>query len=88
MEGATAWEYFWKITVPYISPMLIASLVYTIVDSFVDPSNEVMTLVLNQSKQWEHGYSAAMAWAYFAIIGVILAIVLAIINKFVYYEVD
>lgn len=88
MEGATAWEYFWKITLPYISPMLIASLVYTIVDSFVDPSNEVMTLVLNQSKQWEHGYSAAMAWAYFAIIGVILAIVLGIINKFVYYEVD
>lgn len=88
MEGATSWEYFWKITLPYISPMLIASLVYTIVDSFVDPSNEVMTLVLNQSKQWEHGYSAAMAWAYFAIIGVILAIVLGIINKFVYYEVD
>ena len=88
MEGATSWEYFWKITVPYISPMLIAALVYTIVDSFVDPSNDVMTLVLNQSKQWEHGYSAAMAWAYFAIIGAILAVVLAVINRFVYYEVD
>ena len=88
MEGATAWEYFWKITVPYISPMLIAALVYTIVDSFVDPGNEVMTLVLNQSKQWEHGYSAALAWAYFAIVGVILAVVLAIINRFVYYEVE
>ncbi len=88
MEGATAWEYFWKITVPYISPMLIAALVYTIVDSFVDPGNEVMTLVLNQSKQWEHGYSAALAWAYFAIVGVILGIVLAIINRFVYYEVE
>ena len=88
MEGATSWEYFWKITVPYISPMLIAALVYTIVDSFVDPSNDVMTLVLNQSKQWEHGYSAALAWAYFAIVGAILAIVLAIINRFVYYEVE
>ncbi|MBR1723867.1 MAG: sugar ABC transporter permease [Ruminococcus sp.] len=88
MEGATSWEYFWKITVPYISPMLIAALVYTIVDSFVDPSNDVMTLVLNQSKQWEHGYSAAMAWAYFAIVGAILAVVLAVINRFVYYEVD
>ncbi len=88
MEGATSWEYFWKITLPYISPMIIASLVYTIVDSFVDPSNEVMTLVLNQSKQWEHGYSAAMAWAYFAIVGVVLAIVMAIVNRFVYYEVD
>lgn len=88
MEGATAWEYFWKITIPYISPMILASLVYTIVDSFVDPSNEVMTIVLNKSSSWEHGYSAAMAWAYFLIVGVVLAIVVAIINKFVYYEVE
>lgn len=88
MEGATAWEYFWKITIPYISPMILTSLVYTIVDSFVDPSNEVMTIVLNKSSSWEHGYSAAMAWAYFLIVGIVLAIVVAIINKFVYYEVE
>lgn len=89
MEGATAWEYFWKITIPYISPMILASVVYTIVDSFVDPSNEVMTIVLQKSSvDWQHGYSAAMAWAYFLIVGIVLAIVVAIINKFVYYEVE
>ena len=88
MEGATAWEYFWKITVPYISPMIIASLVYTVVDSFVDPTNAVMQQVLSQSSQWHHGLSAAMAWAYFAIVGVVLAIVVVIVNKFVYYEVE
>ena len=88
MEGATAWEYFWKITVPYISPMIIASLVYTVVDSFVDPTNAVMQQVLSQSSQWHHGFSAAMAWAYFAIVGVVLAIVVVVVNKFVYYEVE
>ncbi|WP_294406684.1 sugar ABC transporter permease [uncultured Ruminococcus sp.] len=88
MEGATSWEFFWKITLPHISPMILASIVYTVVDSFVDPQNEVMTIVLNKSTNWEHGYSAAMAWAYFAIIAVCLAIVCAIVNKFVYYEVD
>ncbi len=88
MEGATAWEYFWKITVPYISPMIMASLVYTVVDSFVDPTNSVMQQVVSKSSQWEHGYSAAMAWAYFAIVGVVLAIAVVIVNKFVYYEVD
>ena len=88
MEGATAWEYFWKITIPYISPMILTSLVYTIIDSFVDPANEVMTIVLNKASNWEHGYSAAMAWSYFAIVGIVLAIVVAIINKFVYYEVE
>lgn len=88
MEGATAWEYFWKITIPYISPMILASLVYTIVDSFVDPSNDVMTIVLQKASDWQHGYSAAMAWAYFFIVGIVLAIVVAVINKFVYYEVE
>ena len=88
MEGATAWEYFWKITIPYISPMILASLVYTIVDSFVDPSNDVMTIVLQKASDWQHGYSAAMAWAYFLIVGIVLAIVVAVINKFVYYEVE
>ncbi|MDO5125049.1 MAG: sugar ABC transporter permease [Ruminococcus sp.] len=89
MEGATAWEYFWKITIPYISPMILASVVYTIVDSFVNPSNQVMEIVLQKSSsEWQHGYSAAMAWAYFAIIAVILVIVVALVNKFVYYEVE
>ena len=88
MEGATAWEFFWKITLPTISPMILASVVYTVVDSFVDPGNKVMTIVLNKSTNWEHGYSAAMAWAYFLIIGVCLAIIVAILNKVVYYEVE
>ncbi|MBR6872728.1 MAG: sugar ABC transporter permease [Ruminococcus sp.] len=88
MEGATSWEYFWKITIPYISPQILTCLVYTIVDSFVDPGNQVMEKVLSKASSWEHGYSAAMAWAYFAIIGVVLAIVVAIINKFIYYEVE
>ncbi len=88
MEGATAWEYFWKITVPYISPMIMASLIYTVVDSFVDPENKVMRIVLEKQNSWNHGYSAAMAWAYFLIIAVFLVVVVAIVNKFVYYEVE
>ena len=88
MEGATAWEYFWKITIPYISPMILASIVYTVVDSFVDPSNDVMLLVLTKSSSWEHGMMAAMAWSYFAIVGVVLGIVVIIVNKVVYYEVE
>lgn len=87
IEGATSWEFFWKITIPYISPMIVTNLIYTIVDSFIDPSNGVMTLVLSQASAWNHGYSAAMAWAYFMIVILALAIVLPIINKFVYYEV-
>ncbi len=86
MEGATSWEFFWKITFPYISPMILSNLVYTIIDAFVATDNEVMELVLKASKSWEYGTSAALAWIYFAIIGACLAIITVIVNRFVFYE--
>lgn len=88
IEGATAWEFFWKITFPYISPMILSNLVYTVIDAFVSTDNVVMEYVLAQSKNWEYGYSAALAWIYFAIVGACLGIICVIINRFVYYEND
>ena len=67
--------------------MIVANLIYTIIDSFIDTTNGVMELVLQQASDWNHGYSAAMAWAYFLIVILALCIVLPIVNKFVYYEV-
>ena len=88
IEGATAWEFFWKITFPYISPMILTNLVYTVIDAFVSTDNVVMEYVLDQSRNWEYGYSAALAWIYFAIVGACLGIICVIINRFVYYEND
>lgn len=88
IEGATSWEFFWKVTLPYISPMILASVVYTIVDSFISTDNAVMKIVLAKESEWEYGYSAAMAWIYFAVVGIVLAAVALFVNKFVYYEVD
>lgn len=88
IEGATAWEFFWKITFPYISPMILSNLVYTVIDAFVSTDNVVMKYVLAQSRNWEYGYSAALAWIYFAIVGACLGIICVIINRFVYYEND
>lgn len=88
MEGATGWEFFWKITFPTISPMILANLIYTVIDTFVDFDNAVMKLVIGQSKMLEYGYSSALAWIYFAIVGVVLAIITAVASKFVFYQVD
>ncbi|MDE6726960.1 MAG: sugar ABC transporter permease [Oscillospiraceae bacterium] len=86
MEGATSWEFFWKITFPMISPMILANLVYTIIDAFVATDNDVMQYVLSMQRLGEYGFSAAMAWVYFAVIGGILGIIVVIINRFVFYE--
>ena len=88
MEGATGWEFFWKITFPTISPMILANLIYTVIDCFIDSANPVMSQVMSKASLWEYGASAAMAWTYFLIVGVALGIISAIISKFVFYQVD
>lgn len=86
IEGATAWEFFWKITLPYISSMILVNIVYTVIDAFIDPTNKVMERLLSVQSEWKYGYSAAMAWSYFGIILIALGIVFAIMNKLVWYD--
>ncbi|MBR0483659.1 MAG: sugar ABC transporter permease [Oscillospiraceae bacterium] len=88
MEGATAWEYFWKITLPYVSPMILACLIFTVIDSFTSPDNAVMGRVLDMQKDWQYGYAAAMAWVYFIIVLAAVGLITVILNHFIYYEVD
>ena len=45
VEGTTAYESFWKITLPMISPLIITNMVYTTVDLFAQ--SPVMTLAEN-----------------------------------------
>mgnify|MGYP000850699466 FL=1 len=86
IEGATSWEFFWKITLPYVSPMILVNIVYTVIDAFTDPRNEVMARVLEVQSDWQYGYSAAMAWSYFVIILVALGIIFAIMKNLVWYD--
>ncbi len=88
MEGATAWEYFWKITLPYVSPMILANLIFTVIDSFTSPDNLVMGRVLDMQSDWKYGQAAAMAWVYFLIVLAAVGLITVIMNHFIYYEVD
>lgn len=88
VEGATAWEYFWKITFPYVSPFILANLIFTVIDSFTSPTNTVMGRILAMKEDWKFGEASAMAWIYFAIVLAAIGLVTFIVNKFIYYEVD
>lgn len=88
IEGATWWETFWKITFPVISPVTLLNLIYTIVDIFTDYSNPVMSHISKTATgvSLNLPLSTAMAWSYFLMVGVILVIVYAVINRKVFYE--
>ena len=87
IDGCTAWETFWKITFPMISPMILVNAVYTIIDSFTTNSNSVMAYI-NSVYQGSEGQvlSSAMAWMYFIIVMLILAAVVGIFSAFVFYQ--
>ena len=87
IDGCTSWETFWKITFPMISPMILVNGVYTIIDSFTTNSNSVMTYI-NSVYQSSEGQvrSSAMAWMYFLIVMLILALVAALFSAYVFYQ--
>ncbi len=88
IEGASAWEIFWKITLPLISPMLLMNVIYSIIDYFTTSSNPVIKLINAQSANMKFEYAAGLSWVYLLIVSIIIVIVYAFINKRVVYVVD
>lgn len=86
IEGATAWESFWKITFPMTSSLILVNIVYTVIDFCTRSDNEVMTKISDtMTGKMDYGATSAMAWLYFLIVVAALGLVSAIISKWVYY---
>lgn len=89
VEGATGWEEFWKITFPMVSPIILVNIVYSVIDSFTDYGNTVMQLIYNAAnKNMLFEYSATLAWIYFICVFVLLAIIIKLTSKRVFYMVE
>lgn len=86
MEGATAWENFWKITFPMISPLILVNCVYTIVDLFTNETNSMMSNIYSTIfGDIKYGFGSAMAWIYFICVSLILLVCGLIISRKVFY---
>ena len=89
IEGATGWESYWKITFPMISPLIFTCLVYTIIDTFTDYSNELMLTIQQMAfEQLRYAYACAMAWIFFVLVALVILIVNRIVGRYVFYTVE
>ncbi len=87
MEGATAWENFWKITFPMLGPYILLNLVYTIIDSLTNMRNQVVSLIRGYVVSFsDFGYGLAISWIYFLILLLLLALVLSTVGRRVFYH--
>ena len=87
IDGASAWETFWKITLPMVSPMILVNAIYTVIDSFTMSTNGVMSYI---SKVYNEAggnvRSSAMAWIYFLLVMLVIGVVAALCSAFVFYQ--
>jgi ABC-type sugar transport system permease subunit len=84
-DGCSAWEAFWKITLPLMTPVVLLNFIYTVIDSFTDSNNPIVDYILNygfKNNQFEYG--AAMSWIFFLLIFLICGVVFAFMKNRVY----
>lgn len=83
IDGASAWESFWKITLPSLSTTTVIVAVYTIITLSHFSENKVVAYINSQTYavQGGIGYSSATSFIYFAVLVILLAIVFLVLNN-------
>ncbi len=101
IDGAGAWQRFWSVTVPMISPVLFFNLVLGVINSFQAFTNAyvmtsggpndatlmyVLYLYQNAFQFFKMGYASALAWVLLLIILLLTVLIFKSSPMWVYYE--
>lgn len=87
VEGASAWDNFWKLTLPSVSPMILLAVIYTVVDCFIDYGNVLMQYITTEAKAHME-YSSAMVLLYSLVVLAIVGLIFLISRRLVFYTDD
>ena len=84
IDGAGSWEKFWKITLPYVSPMVVLSAFYTIIELANDSTNSVNTYIAERMMDINgyYSFSTAMSWIYTVVLALLLLVLYLIFMFF------
>ncbi|MBQ9120490.1 MAG: sugar ABC transporter permease [Lachnospiraceae bacterium] len=83
IDGGSAWECFWKITIPTIKPMMLLNAVYTVIFMSNIETNGIITLIktrmFSSGMSGGYGYASAMAWCYSIVVTLIVVVFAAVL---------
>jgi multiple sugar transport system permease protein len=101
IDGANAWQRFWRITLPLLSPVIFLAVVLTVISSFQvfdqalvmtngGPANATNTIVLyiyqNGFQFFRMGYASAIAWVLFVVIFIFTLFQMRLQGRWVTYD--
>lgn len=88
VEGATAWESFWYITIPMLSRIIMLVLFYTMIELFVIQSDLVSISLHSMRNDAVYDRTSAQLLLYFLVIGLIMGLIFLIFKKIVQKKID
>lgn len=75
VEGCSAWECFWKITIPSVVPQIVICGVYTLISIFTATDTDIYTYISDQEfKNNQLSFAAAMNVLYLLVVGLCILI--------------
>lgn len=74
IDGASAWESFWKLTLPSLSSAMIIVIVFTVIMQSIQDTNPVISKIVTDMYRtgYGYGYASATAWLFFLIMLAVL----------------
>jgi len=83
IDGASAWESFWKVTLPSLSTTTLINAIYTVITLSHFSENKVIRYIYSQTYSVEGGigYSSAMSFIYFFVLILLLGVVYLVLNS-------
>lgn len=81
VEGCSKWEEFWYITFPMLGQNILLVMVYTMIELITANKNVMAAAYSLMSTQTVYDRSSAMLWMYFVIVGLLMALILAVYNR-------
>ncbi|AQS57362.1 ABC transporter permease [Novibacillus thermophilus] len=103
VDGANAWQRFYKITIPLLTPVILFNVVMQTIQGFMaftpsyiitegGPMNSTLLYVLYMFERaftfFDMGYASAMAWVMLIIIAILTALIFKSSPYWVHYESD
>ena len=84
IDGAGPWESFWKITMPALKNMVLVSVIFTIINLATFSENPAIVHIKDNMFALEtgFGFSSAIAWLYFVVLALILAVAVLLLSSF------
>jgi len=85
IDGASPWEQFWKVTLPFMKPIILINMIYTLVMLAGFSNNRIIILIKEYMFQTGEigngfGFSAALVWIYFVVIALIVVLLFVLFN--------